>query len=56
MHLDDLHSAQSGLVKDVLEKLEKGPLRPLCIGADLGTFRPHVSQVLHDNGATMDSG
>ena len=53
MHLDDLHSAQSGLVQDVLEKLEKGPLRPLRVKADLGTLRPNLPQVFDGNGATM---
>ena len=37
VNLDDLHAAQSGLVSDELEKLEKGPLRPLRLKADLGT-------------------
>jgi len=56
VNLDNLHSAQSGLVKNVLEKLEEGPLRPLRIGANLGAFRPHFAQVFDSNGATMCSG
>ena len=56
MNLDDLYSAQSGLVKNELEKLVKGPLRPLRVGADLGTLRPNLAQILYGNGATMGSG
>ena len=56
MHLDDLHSAQSGLVSNVLQKLVEGPLRPLRVGTDFGTLRPHFAQVFDSNGATMCSG
>ena len=56
VNLDDLHAAQSGLVSNVLQKLVEGPLRPLRVGTDFGTLRPHFAQVFDSNGATMCSG
>ena len=53
MNLDDFYSAQSGLVKNELEKLVKGPLRPLRIGADLGALRPDIPQVFDGNGVEL---
>jgi hypothetical protein len=54
--MDDLYPEQRGLVKNGLEKLVKGPLATLGIGANLGTFCPYFTQIFTGNGATMGCG